>query len=233
MTNVKALRELQEIEQERTALRASFMELKGKRDESPALRDARAAAQSAARRLQLAQKTQKEREHEFDMVSRKLAASQSTLYGGKVKNPKELQGIEEEVKYLTGRADQLQEEILGVLIEVEEAGSALAAAEASLRETEGDWGGDQQAIEQEMRRQSKRLAALDAQRTALHSQLPKADIELYLDMRRRKGPAPIALVTGGNCGGCGVKLSVIQKYQVQNGEELVFCSSCGRLLTMG
>ena len=232
MTNIKALRELQEIEQERTAIRSSLAELKERQGESPALRAARSAAESAAQRLRLGQKTQKEQEYEFETISKKLSASQNTLYGGTVKNPKELRGIEEEVKHLTSRSNQLQEDILESLIEVEEAGEALVVAEASLREIEGGWGADQQAIEQEMQAQAERLATLDAQRSALQSRLPRTDIELYLDMRRRKGPAPIALVSGGNCEGCGVKLSVLQRHQVQSGDELIFCSSCGRLLTM-
>jgi predicted nucleic acid-binding Zn-ribbon protein len=231
MTNVKALRELQEIEQERATIRSRLVELKEKQGESPALLSARAAAESAAQRLRTGEKAQKEREYEFETVSKKLAASQNRLYSGTVKNPKELQGLEEEVKHLTGRTGQLQDEILESLIEVEEAGEALVTADASLREIESEWRAEQVVIKGEIRGHSKCLTTLDAAGSALQGRLTKADIELYVDLRRRKGPTPIALVTGGNCEGCGVRLSVTQKRQVQNDDELIFCSSCGRLLT--
>jgi len=232
MTDIKTLLQWQEIELEGATTQRSLIELKGKLGASPALRAARETFEAADQRVQRGTKMQKELEFDFESISNRLAASQNRLYGGKVKNPKELQGLEDEVAHLTERGNQLQEDILESLLEVEEADETLKAAQESLREVESDWQAEQHVISQEIEQLSGRLAELQVARAALQPRLSRADMELYADLRRRKGPSPIVYVINGNCEGCGVSLSVSSRRQVQAGDELVFCSSCGRLLTM-
>ena len=230
MTNAKTLLRLQEIDLESAAIRISQTELEGRQGESQALRAARDAVASTSERVQLGQKAQRERENKLDSITRKLSASQARLYSGTVQNPKELQGLGDEIEYLTQRIDELQDAVLEALIEVEEAQEALEQAESSFAEIENQWKTEQGDIGQELERLAGRSTQLANDRSALESQLEAADLELYNDLRRRKGPAPIAYLAGGACKGCGVSLPVAEAHQVRDGETLVFCSSCGRLL---
>lgn len=230
MTNIRNLLRLQDIDQERSAIQSSLAELRSRQGESERLKEARSTVASATERMVQVREALKEREIEFDRVSRKLAASQTRLYSGKVSNPKELQGLEEEVKYLTERADQFQEVILESLIEVEDGQAALQGDEAVLRDVRSEWESEQSLIEQEMQQLEERFTSRDRDRESLLAKLPAADLELYEDLRRRKGPAPIARMVNSACEGCGVSLPVAQARRVLGGGELISCSSCGRLL---
>lgn len=230
MTNARALLRVQEIDQESAAIQTSLVDLKGKQGESHTLRIARDTVTSTSERVQLAQKAQQEREIQLDSITRKLSASQGRLYSGTVQNPKELQGLGEEVEYLNQRVDELQDAVLESLIEVEEAQEALRQGETSFSEIEDQWKAEQSDIAQELERLDTRSAQLANDRSILESQLEATDLELYNDLHRRKGSAPIACLIDGTCNGCGVSLPVAEAHRVRGGEMLVFCSSCGRLL---
>jgi len=230
MTNARTLLRLQEIDQESAAIQTSLVELKGKQGESHALRSARDTVVSTRERVQLAQKRQREREIQLDSVTHKLSASQGRLYSGAVQNPKELQGLGEEVEYLNQRVDELQDAVLESLIEVEEAQDALRQAEKSFAGIEDQWKAEQSKITGELERLDIRLTELMNDRKFVESALGKADLELYDDLRRRKGRAPIARLINGTCKGCGVSLPVAEAHRVRDDQALVFCSSCGRLL---
>lgn len=230
MNGAKTLLRLQEIDQEMASLTASISDLRGRGAESEEVRAARRRVAKLKERLSQARRLQRDRELQLEADSEKLGQSRNELYSGAIQHPKQLQALEDEVGYLTRRVDQLQDGVLETLMAIEEIETELEGAEPELAGLEQEWQARQAQASDELQRLSARLAELSREREALRSRMKPADVELYDDLRRRKGLTPVAHLAGGTCQGCGVTVPVAQARQARDPEERVFCSSCGRLL---
>lgn len=230
MSNARLLLKLQETDQEIETAKASIAKLSAKLGPTPELNQARIRAEEAERRLERGRKAQQEHEWMLQELNQKLASSQKRLYDGTVTHPRELQALHEEVAHLTRRVDQTQDRILEALLEIEEAKEALDGARAQLAQIEAQWESEQKEIQQELQQWQSRLARLTETRREIESQLKPAELELYADLRRRKGPNPVARLRGQTCRACGIALPVATAHQARDEEELTFCPSCGRLL---
>jgi hypothetical protein len=230
MTTARLLYRLQQLDQETDAAHKAIVELESRRGESAELRQARQKAAEARQALAGAQRRQADAEEELQSVINKANAVQEQLYSGRVHNPRELQGLEEEAKSLSRRRDQLQDQVLEAMVAVEEAHNALDAAQRALTQAEAGWSAAQTQLEADLAQQRQRAERAAGERAALAARLSPQALALYDDLRRRKGPAPVARVRGGTCGGCGVTLPVALVSQARGSDEPAFCSSCGRLL---
>ena len=74
---------------------------------------------------------QKESEWEVNEVKEKARSVREKLYGGRIRNAKELQDLQADLNSLQSVARDREERLLGLLLEVEEAGSTLGQAEAT------------------------------------------------------------------------------------------------------
>ena len=230
MGNARVLYRLQQIDAETESTRKLIAELRAKLGESVELLDAAARLSEAERQFERVQSTQKEREIELQAVTTKLAVDQGKLYDGKMGNPKELKNLQDEVESLMRRRDILQDAVLESMIEVEAARQAAESARANRAEVESRWSGDQTAAARQLEAANTHAAQLTHARAEVEGRLSAKEIEIYVELRRRKGPAPVARVRNGNCGRCGVALPVTVARQARTSDDLVYCPSCGRLL---
>jgi predicted nucleic acid-binding Zn-ribbon protein len=230
MSNARLLYRLQHIEQELEAKRQSVAALLAQQSESAELVAARTAHAEAQAHASAALAEQKEREYELQRVVDKLTAAQEQLYSGRVKNPKELASLETEVKGYIRRRDQLQDGVLEAMIEVEAARESLRGADGALAEADAASKDTQQRLGGELTGATASVAQLERDLAEMEKRLDAKELEIYRDLRRRKGTAPVARLRGGTCGRCGVSVPVVMAAQVRHAEEFVFCPSCGRLL---
>ena len=74
-------------------------------------------------------------ELEIQTNTNKSKASEDRLYSGSVKNPKELQDLQQEIDSLKKRNGDLEDSMLELMMEIEEVEGELATAESTLDET--------------------------------------------------------------------------------------------------
>ncbi len=164
-------------------------------------------------------------------IKRKLV--QNSLFGGKIKNPKELQDLQKESESLKRYISQLEDEQLEAMIEHEEAEKnekqafkTLAKAKAITAEVNASLSGEQLKLREDLKRLLK-------EREAVLSAVPSADQSLYDQLRKRKRGTAVAEVTDGGCSICGQALTPSDQQMIKSSNQLVFCPSCGRILYMG
>ena len=85
------------------------------------LRKATALANKAQKALESAQKAQKQAETKVNDQRIKIEQSEAILYGGSVRNPKELQDLQSEVAALKRFLETLEERQLETMLAVDEA----------------------------------------------------------------------------------------------------------------
>lgn len=166
-------------------------------------------------------------------LARRIQSAEKDLMSGRVRNPKELAGMEANVEALRRHQSALEDQLLEALLEVERWQETLGQRQIQLAEQESTWHAQHHALVQERERNLVELKSLGARLQRQWASLSSADQELYRTLRTRKQGRALALLRGDTCGACGMVLATGIIQQARNAEQdgkRVYCPSCGRLL---
>jgi len=173
---------------------------------------------------------QKDLEWSVDEVRAKASEVETKLYGGTVRNPKELSDLDTDLKSVRAQVAKREDALLAHLVELEEAESQLAAAEETRAHVEAGWQAGQQALLEEKGQIEPEVQRLQEVRESQTSGVDRAALSLYEVLRPRRAGRSVATVERGMCQGCRITLpmSILQK--ARTGLGLVQCVSCERIL---
>jgi len=176
------------------------------------------------------QNTVRKLEQEIQSNTAKARETDETLYSGRVRNPKELQDMQQEIQSLKNRNQELEDILLEAMLNVESAEAELQQKQASLEQLTGDWQSDHQHLLDE---QTKLQAEVEKQRQKREGALPPVEpeaLKIYNNLRPRKNNQPVALLIGGSCSVCRVEQDMAVIGEVRKGQKITYCVSCGRIL---
>lgn len=228
MDLVNDLYRLQVLDSEREAKRLRLAQVEAELGESDKLQQARWALEEAAAQAQALSIRQRDLELELEGLRSRTARDEDRLYGGAVKNPKELADLQAEVASLKRRCRALEDKLLEVMVEREEAEAAQAEAQARRDEVERVWSARQGELTAEKNALRTRLAELEQVHATLLTAIPASDLEIYEGLRRRKAGLVVVPVKDDVCGGCHVAVPASRVRQAR--QELTFCANCERIL---
>lgn len=213
-----------EIEQKNKSLNQKNSQL-GNRDVLNA-----AEKQLAAEQIQLEELRHQHRDAEAEVtdILTKIAGIEGQLYGGRITNPKELEGLQHEVTTLKARAEDLENSTLEIIDRVEEAEKVVVKSTDDLKELKETWQREQKQLSEEIDQLNKNLAQLSKQRDGLAEQLDKSALSLYERIRKQKNPA-VTKVEQGICRACRISLSASALQRARGGQPIQ-CGTCGRIL---
>jgi predicted nucleic acid-binding Zn-ribbon protein len=169
-------------------------------------------------------------ELEVGGLAAKLAANQELLYGGRVRNPKELRSLQDEAASLRRRQSELEDDELELMILAEEEEAELAERQARQRQIEANWRQEQGALKIEREQLGAHRNELEQERADLRARISAAQLERYEDLRARTNGSPIAQLKNGICQSCGVGVPTGVVREVERGIGQHDCPVCGRLL---
>ncbi|MGD9118205.1 MAG: C4-type zinc ribbon domain-containing protein [Dehalococcoidia bacterium] len=228
MSVAKQLYRLQEVDLEIESGERALKEVKSQLGESQVVIKTQKQLETEQKNLDDLSRQQRSAEWEIDDITTKLKAAEEQLFGGKVKNPKELTNLQHEVEAFKTRRNQLEEKALEIIDQVEQAEARIAKINGELDKLTADWRRQQKELSDEMTRLKDSLADLKAKRQRLAGEIDPPAFEFYQDLRKGKGIA-VARVEQGICRGCRISLPTTDLQQARSG-NLVQCSSCGRIL---
>ncbi len=228
MNVARQLYELQELDLEIESDEQTLRQVASQLGESQAVVRAKAKLESEQQRLEELKHQQRTAEWEIDDITNKITAAEESLFSGRIKNPKELSGLQHEVEALKARRARLEETALEVIDRVEQAEAGLAEMQGQLEGLTADWRRQQKQLAVEQARLEAVIAELKQKRQLLSGQIEPQAVELYQALKDSKGRA-VARVEQGICRGCRISLPITD-LQRARGNNLVHCSSCGRIL---
>jgi hypothetical protein len=221
---------LQEIDSANDVAQATLAAVEEQLGETEELTSARAAVEEHREALRGLHESQRDVEWQVDDARSHVTAVESKLYGGTVRNPKELAGLNDDANMLKGHLQLREDELLNHMVKVEEQEAALRQAEAVLKEVEGRWRGEQADLLGQKERLEAELAELAGSRRGQAGRIDGRVLELYDLLRGRRQGKAVVKVERGMCQGCRISLpmSVLQK--ARSGFDVVQCVSCERIL---
>jgi uncharacterized protein len=225
------LYQLQTIDLNLAKRRTRLKEITALLGDNQKVTDAQSKLTAAENALKPHQVRSRDLDLEIKSVAAKMKTTNDHLYSGKVRNPKEMQEMQDEITSLQKRQSQLEDELIETMLYVEEAENAIKAAQNELNTITATAAGEHTDLRAEQERLQNEVRQLEETRKGAAQAITPAALQKYESLRVAKKGQVVAPLSGQSCKLCGVEQtsSIVQK--VHQGQELVQCT-CGRILAM-
>jgi len=163
----------------------------------------------------------------------KINQSESSLYGGKVQNPKELQALQAEIASLTSFVTAKEKELSAMMQEFESMEIQVDKARTTLEEGVALKQKNDQKLSEENHANLKDLEKLDSERQFAVSQIKPQHLVTYEEIRKKKKNIAVTIVEDNTCSACGVSITPSDWQAARSPDQIIFCPSCSRILYAG
>ncbi|MEI8130834.1 MAG: C4-type zinc ribbon domain-containing protein [Leptolinea sp.] len=171
-----------------------------------------------------------EKNHHFQM---KLQESEQSLYGGKIRSPRELQDIQNEIGSLKKQISIQDEAQFSVMMQFEELETNQTSIKAEWVEAQSIFATRVASSKGEFSSLEKKKENLFIERHAVIQNLEEDVLQKYVALRKTKRGLAVALVSEQACMGCGSTLTPADWQAARSPQRLVLCATCGRILYAG
>lgn len=230
MTSIRELIRLQSIDSEIAARRVILDDIKRELADTAALEKLREQAAGVMERLHEAERAQQDADYEVEALSSQIATEEGKLYGGTVRNPKELTSLDQEVSSLKARRTVLEERAIAALAVVDALRQELAGIQLGLDTAQEE----RRALEAKLGAQISQINAelnlFNTQRSGIAVQVPAEDLDTYGRLLVMKQGRAVARMERAVCQGCRINLPLTIQQRVRANQQLVQCPSCRRIL---
>lgn len=232
MPELKPLWEIQALDSQRKSLEVKLREgqmsgeLKTLKNE---IEESRAVFNKLKEEYNILKKDLKTKELDAAAATEQLENLGQKLYGGSITNVKEMNTSSKKLDSLKDIVKRTEDEMLTIMerrdalrTRLEEMSAGLNRKAEDYRRLHGSYLANQQKVRQ-------LLAQIPLARQKLLDQVDADLWHKYLDMKKRFSE-PLGRVEKGTCMGCRMGIPFNDLRLLKQGEGLVFCSHCGRML---
>jgi hypothetical protein len=230
MNQTLSLYRLQLIDSQIDRVQINLQTIQKQLEDDLTLRQSGEQAQLAGKNHQLVQNDLHQAEAAVQDQSIKIEQTESSLYGGTVHNPKELQDLQNDVLSLKRHFSTLEDRLLETMLALEEAEKKDRSAQADLQAVKLKWAEQNQNLNQELNTLQKEHQKLTTERTALIGTISTDNVGLYDQLRHQRRGVAVSTVSDNTCEACGSRLTPAQAQSVRSAGQMALCPSCGRIL---
>lgn len=224
---------LQQIDSQIDRTKARLKEIETILSQDQALRLAKSEAEQAAKALDQARKDLRHAEDNVQQQRIKIEQTEAALYGGKVRNPKELQDLQNEAAALKRYRGVLEDRQLEAMLVEEDAQAASIAAAAQFDKVQAETLLHNQELLNEQTRLLQEIAHAEQERQAATATIPGSDLALYENLRTQRRGIAVSKITNKACSACGTTLNAALLDAARSPNQLSRCDMCGRILYLG
>ena len=224
---------LQQIDAQLDWIHTRLIEIETALQDDATLKQAGEVARQNEQAHEAARKALRHIEDEVQQQRIKIEQNESSLYGGKIRNPKELKDLENEVASLKRYLSTLEDRQLDAMLVEEEAAANKKMAAGELEKTrlnfERRWGELNFEKEKILRDQER----LDGERRAASGSILPEDMAQYVQLRKTRRGVAVAKVVDRACSACGSTLNAALLNAAHSPNQITICDACGRVLYQG
>jgi predicted nucleic acid-binding Zn-ribbon protein len=178
--------------------------------------------------LEKAQGSRKTLEVELESTNEHINKYQAQLF--QVKTNKEYTALLAEISAHKAKNSQTEDRILALMEEVEDRTKRLQIEKDKLAKVRTEYARRTAELESQLAAVKAEHTQRDQERAGILPDLPKDLLPAYERVHRSRKGLAIVPVRDGTCGGCHVNLPPQRLVEVRQGEEVVSCEHCGRIL---
>ena len=159
----------------------------------------------------------------------KLRSRERELMSGRIRNPTELMQMSEEVKHMKARFADEEEAELRLMEDAEIADDNMREATAELNAARAQAAAEAPGLQAELDGFRSELTEVEAEKEQIWAEVPPAARTAFT--RQRVQPA-VAEVRNNQCTACRVTVTSRGMQMLRQGDEIVHCENCGRILVL-
>lgn len=156
--------------------------------------------------------------------------SQSSLYSGKVQNPKELEDLQNEIASLDKAISRLEESLMQHLVDLDKAEKDYDAAKKSFVDAKSDFATQSSLLTAEKDGLHQKIDSLNNRRSPIYAQVSENDKKLYESLRKKKRGIAVTTITDDCCSACGANLTAGQRQSARSSTTIFICPTCSRII---
>lgn len=229
MSRVSALVQLQTIDHELDEKTKRVKQIDEQLAQDPALLAAQSALALEEKQLSDLRTQLRNREMDASSLETKIHSLEERLYGGRVQNPKELDGLEKDLQMHKRQHSDLDDELLHLMDQVEQRQASVDQKRHEQKSLLSARANRMEQLSTERLVVSDRIKELTSMREQARTDLDGDALRTFDHLRRKLGRA-VAAVRREACSACGVAVPTGLIQRVRAGDEIVYCSGCGRIL---
>lgn len=233
MSQTFKLYRLQQIDSQLDRIHTRLRQIEAALKEDQAVKEAQQDLDQASRNLEAQSKILRKAEDQVRQQRLKIEQTESTLYSGKVRNPKELQDLQNEAGALKRYRSTLEDRQLEAMIAVEEAEALNQERKLTLEKVQTDFKNKFGELTQEQTNLKTELKRHESEREAAARSIDASDLELYNQLRQQRRGIAVAKVSDKACSACGSTLNASLLHATRSPSQIVRCDTCGRILYGG
>ncbi len=233
---LRKLLPIQDLDREIDALSAERQGLLGAAQEMVLERELHARRTRASHvEAELAATERQQRLAELERQSQEVERERATrrLYGGEVRAPRDLEGLQKNIAGSEQRISDLETTILEAMEQADTLRQRLQTVRAAVTQAAA-------VLEKHRQTRRQRLAALDgrlpllvAQRDTVAARVDGVALREYGRVRRgAHDGVGVVRAESGRCTGCQVEFAPLVRERLRDPEQRVTCEHCGRLLVV-
>lgn len=160
----------------------------------------------------------------------KMEQAESSLYGGTVKNPKELQDLQKDIVSIKKHITALEERELESMMRAENTENALQSAKTELELMQARLGNEHRKLIDEQSVLITEMERLTEEREAALGPIESTLLATYEYLRQQKRGVAVTEINDNSCSSCGATLNAALQQNARSAKQLMNCPSCGRIL---
>jgi uncharacterized protein len=160
----------------------------------------------------------------------RIETNEASLYGGKVRNPKELQDLQSENSSLKRRLATQEDDQIEAMLAFEQSQQDLVDAEKQLVISTAESTQNKSSLSGEQNQLIEKKRNFQFERDAILSSILPANLAIYQKLRERKNGIGVVSAVENACSACGATIRPALLQESRSPQKMAYCSSCSRIL---
>jgi len=230
LSSVRRLYALQEIDNAIRDNKKAVMDIEAQLQDDHTMVQAKANLEKEEKSLSDLRHKEKQLEWDIEELSGKIKDVEKQLYGGSVKNPKDLDSLNHEFQHFKERRGGMEDRLLELMSDAEQQQGAYNSAKQHAENIEKEWLENNGHLVEDRDRLNAEAVDLAARREKTASQIDEPSLKIYERLRESKGGEAVSRVEQGMCKGCRINLPTHTLQKVRGSQHIVYCTNCNRIL---
>ena len=176
-------------------------------------------------------------ENQKDQKLKELDIADNNSKSAKYKNQlltietnKEYKALNSEINHLEKKNSGIDDELIGLMEVESELKERLEEERKAQKKASDELKANEEKLEKEIQEVQKDIEDLKSKRNVLAIELPRDLIRRYAALIKNRNRKAVAFNDNNACSGCGYTIRPQVAIDIKEGESVIYCESCGRIL---
>lgn len=160
----------------------------------------------------------------------RLAGMDSRAAGADLDTPLEqVEGMRRESQDIYANLGRLEKDLQGMMVRLKAIGDKIVSMVQNVPKAKKDYAALREIYDVKVGELEAQCAPHKAQMKELEGRIDRALLKRYRNVKQTHA-MPLAAVSGNRCAGCNMELPYAMMQRVKEGDKLLECENCGRIL---